>query len=92
MRRTVIGRQTFTGRGALSNPPGRFDKQQLAPVEDGWYQDEVPESINTTLEPDRAREVISRNDSPDITFEQSINPYRDVSQPVFTAPRVTHAY
>jgi len=76
MRRTIIGRQSFTGRGALSNPPGRFDKQQLAPVDDGWYQDEMPESINTTLEPDRAREVISRNDSPDIPFEQSINPYR----------------
>jgi DNA repair photolyase len=76
MRRSLIGRQSFTGRAALSNPPGRFDKQQLAEVDDGWYRDEVPESINTTLEPDRAREVISTNDSPDIPFEQSINPYR----------------
>src|ERR1700752_4197503 len=76
MRRTIIGRQSFTGRGALSNPPGRFDKQQLAEGDDGWDQDEVPESINTTLEPDRAREVITSNDSPDIPFEQSINPYR----------------
>src|SRR5215469_3480490 len=76
MRRTIIGQQSFTGRGALSNPPGRFDKQQLAEVDDGWYQDEVPESIPTTLEPDRAREVITSNDSPDIPFEQSINPYR----------------
>src|ERR1700746_1006609 len=76
MHRTVIGRQSFTGRGALSNPPGRFDKRQLASVDDGWYQEEVPESINTTIEPDRAREVISTNDSPDIPFEQSINPYR----------------
>ena len=76
MRRSIIGRQSFTGRGALSNPPGRFDKRQLASVDDGWYQEEVPESINTTIEPDRAREVISTNDSPDIPFEQSINPYR----------------
>jgi DNA repair photolyase len=76
MRRSIIGRQSFTGRGALSNPPGRFDKQQLDQVDDGWYQDEVPESIPTTLEPDRARAVISTNDSPDIPFEQSINPYR----------------
>jgi DNA repair photolyase len=76
MRRSVIGRQPFTGRGALSNPPGRFDRQQLDEVDDGWYQDEVPESIETTLEPDRARAVISTNDSPDIPFEQSINPYR----------------
>jgi DNA repair photolyase len=76
MRRAIIGRQSLTGRGALSNPPGRFDKQQLAPVDDGWYQEEVPESIPTSLEPDRAREVISTNDSPDVGVEQSINPYR----------------
>jgi DNA repair photolyase len=79
MRRTIIGRHSFTGRGALSNPPGRFDKQQLDGVDDGWYQDEVPDSIPTTLEPDRAREVITTNDSPDIPFEQSINPYRGCS-------------
>src|SRR5215469_4181875 len=79
MRRTITGRHSFTGRGALSNPPGRFDKQQIAAIDDGWYQDEVPDSIPTTLEPDRAREVITTNDSPDIHFEQSINPYRGCS-------------
>jgi DNA repair photolyase len=76
MRRTIIGKQSFTGRGALSNPPGRFDRQQLAPVDDGWYLEEAPDSIATTLEPERAREIITTNDSPDIPFEQSINPYR----------------
>jgi DNA repair photolyase len=76
MRRTIVGRRKFTGRGALSNPPGRFDRQALAPVDDGWYQDETPDTIPTTLEPDRAREVISSNDSPDIPYERSINPYR----------------
>ena len=74
MRRTPIGRQKFTGRGALSNPPGRFDLQQLASVDDGWYVEESPDSIATTLEPEKAREVITTNDSPDIPFEQSINP------------------
>ena len=76
MRRTLIGNQSFTGRGALSNPPGRFEKQQLAAVDDGWYVEESPDSIATTLEPERARELITSNDSPDIPFEQSINPYR----------------
>ena len=76
MRRTITGRQTFTGRGALSNPPGRFDLQKLEAVDDGWYLEDSPESIATTLEPERARSVISHNDSPDIPFEQSINPYR----------------
>jgi len=93
MRRTVIGRQSFTGRGALSNPPGRFDKQQLASIDDGWYQDEVPESIDTTVEPDRAREVISTNDSPDIPFERSINPYRGCeSCCIYCYARPSHAY
>jgi DNA repair photolyase len=76
MRRTITGRQSFTGRGALSNPPGRFDLQKLEAVDDGWYLEEAPDSIATTLEPERARTVISHNDSPDIPFERSINPYR----------------
>ncbi len=93
MARSIIGRQAFTGRGVLSNPPGRFDQQQLAEVDDGWYQDEVPESIPTTLAPDRAREVISTNDSPDIPFERSINPYRGCeSGCVYCYARPSHAY
>lgn len=76
MRRSITGKQHFKGRGALSNPPGRFDLHSLAPVADGWYLDETPDSIPTTLEPERARSVISSNDSPDIPFERSINPYR----------------
>lgn len=93
MPRSIIGRQSFTGRGALSNPAGRFDKQELGEVDDGWYQEEVPESIPTTLEPDRAREVISTNDSPDIPFEQSINPYRGCETGcVYCFARPSHAY
>src|SRR5579863_2043819 len=76
MRRSITGKRVFKGRGALSNPTGRFDLQSLAAVDDGWYLEETPDSIPTTLEPERARSVISTNDSPDIPFEQSINPYR----------------
>lgn len=67
------------GRGALSNPPGRFESRRHEAVDDGWYQEEVPDFIPTSIEPDRARSVIARNDSPDIPFEQSINPYRGCS-------------
>ena len=66
----------YTGRGALSNPPGRFDTREVSAVDDGWYMEEEPDSIETTLEPERARSVISTNDSPDVPFERSINPYR----------------
>ncbi|MDE2052837.1 MAG: radical SAM protein, partial [Gammaproteobacteria bacterium] len=68
--------QPLKGRGALSNPTGRFERNQREAVDDGWYQEEVPDFIPTSIEPDRARSVIARNDSPDIPFEQSINPYR----------------
>lgn len=67
------------GRGALSNPTGRFERHRREAVDDGWYQGEVPDFIPTSIEPDRARSVIARNDSPDIPFEQSINPYRGCS-------------
>jgi DNA repair photolyase len=67
------------GRGALSNPPGRFESRRHEAVDDGWYQEEVADFIPTSIEPDRARSVIARNDSPDIPFEQSINPYRGCS-------------
>jgi DNA repair photolyase len=93
MRRTIIGRQSFTGRGALSNPPGRFDRQKLEAVDDGWYLEESPDSIATTLEPDRARSVITTNDSPDVPFEKSINPYRGCSNGcVYCFARPSHAY
>jgi DNA repair photolyase len=71
--------QPLKGRGALSNPTGRFERHQREAVDDGWYQEEVPEFIPTSIAPDRARSVIAHNDSPDIPFEQSINPYRGCS-------------
>ena len=71
--------QPLKGHGALSNPTGRFERRQREAVDDGWYQEEVPDFIPTSIAPDRARSVIARNDSPDIPFEQSINPYRGCS-------------
>jgi DNA repair photolyase len=66
----------YKGRGALSNPTPRFLEREQQAVDDGWYQAELPESIATQVRPDSARSIITRNDSPDIPFEQSINPYR----------------
>ena len=85
--------RALKGRGALSNPPPRFDAQQIAAVDDGWYTEEEPDSIPTTLEPDKARGLITTNDSPDIPFEQSINPYRGCSTGcLYCFARPSHAY
>ena len=64
------------GRGALSNPAGRFNATQTEAADDGWYAEDVPTSIATSVQPEHARSVITTNDSPDIPVEASINPYR----------------
>jgi DNA repair photolyase len=64
------------GRGAQSQPPGRFDKLTKTLERDGWYEEEAPNKLETVVLPEPARSIISRNDSPDIGFGQSINPYR----------------
>jgi DNA repair photolyase len=68
--------QRYRGRGALSNPAPRYLDGRSEALEDGWYREELPDSIATEVRPEPARTVITRNDSPDIPFEQSINPYR----------------
>jgi DNA repair photolyase len=93
MSRKFIGSKNFKSRGALSNPAGRFDSTTRATVDDGWYAEEVPESVNETVLPDRARSVITTNDSPDVGFDQSINPYRGCAHGcVYCFARPTHAY
>jgi len=88
-----IGRKPLKGRGALTNPAGRFERQDLEEVHDGWYEDDQPDRVATTVEPDRARSIISRNDSPDIPFEYSINPYRGCEHGcVYCYARPSHGY
>ncbi len=85
--------RALKGRGALSNPPGRFESRAIDAVDDGWYLEEAPDSIATTLEPDKARAIITTNDSPDVGFDRSINPYRGCSTGcIFCFARPTHAY
>jgi DNA repair photolyase len=66
----------YKGRGALGNPPPRFLHTGVESVDDGWYREEMPPSIATQVRAEPARSIITRNDSPDIMFDQSINPYR----------------
>src|SRR5580700_10605808 len=66
----------YKGRAALGNPQPRFLSRGVETIDDGWYREEMPDSIATQVRAEPARTIISRNDSPDIPFEQSINPYR----------------
>jgi DNA repair photolyase len=68
--------QYLKGRGALSNPANRFAATRVTGVDDGWSIQEVPDSIATHVRPELARTIITTNQSPDIPYEQSINPYR----------------
>lgn len=82
------------GRGAVSNIEGRFAKDARERVDDGWGSlDEPLPPLETTVQAEAARTIISRNDSPDIPFEQSINPYRGCESGCsYCFARPSHAY
>jgi DNA repair photolyase len=87
--------QPRKGRGAVGNPAPRFERSQTVAVDDGWRraEDEDPPPLRTTVTVDTARSIIARNDSPDIPFEQSINPYRGCEHGcIYCFARPTHAY
>ncbi|WP_020648328.1 PA0069 family radical SAM protein [Solimonas variicoloris] len=82
------------GRGAVSNPEGRFESRRAERFDDGWLLDEdAPPRQATTLHVEQARTIIARNDSPDLPFTQSINPYRGCEHGcIYCYARPTHAY
>jgi DNA repair photolyase len=82
------------GRGALSNPAGRFEHQTREAIDDGWGEDPRPDTQPATqLFPDKTRNIIARNSSPDVFFDQSINPYKGCEHGcVYCFARPSHAY
>lgn len=82
------------GRGALTNPDCRYHAQQREAVDDAesYFDDDAPR-LKTTLQRETARSIISKNNSPDVPFEYSINPYRGCEHGcVYCFARPTHAY
>jgi DNA repair photolyase len=81
-------------RGALSQIQGRFESEARAPFDDGWTREDEPLApLRTTITVERARSIIARNDSPDVPFDQSINPYRGCEHGcVYCYARPSHAY
>ena len=82
------------GRGARTNASGRFESQLREAFDDGWTPDDLPPiQLKTTLTPERARTIITKNDSPDVGFDRSINPYRGCEHGcIYCYARPAHAY
>jgi DNA repair photolyase len=80
------------GRGTVKNPAGRFEATQSEPFDDGWAPDEAARA-GTSLIRDTTRTVIARNDSPDLSFDRSVNPYRGCEHGcIYCFARPSHAY
>ena len=89
----LVDAERRRGRGAASNVAGRFERLLREEVDDGWAPDEAPAPFETEVAIERPRTVITRNQSPDISFDRSINPYRGCEHGCFYCfARPSHAY
>ncbi|HEY8571079.1 PA0069 family radical SAM protein [Phenylobacterium sp.] len=86
--------QQIRGRGARSNATGRYEAQIREGFDDGWtVEDAEPQPLRTTVSAEKAKAIITRNDSPDVGFNASINPYRGCEHGcIYCYARPAHAY
>ena len=89
----IVGAERRRGRGAGINPSGRYEPISRHVFDDGWQTvDELP-PFATEVQVEKPRTIITRNQSPDISFDRSINPYRGCEHGcVYCFARPTHAY
>ncbi len=84
--------KSIKGRGSASKPDPRYLQQSRVEVSDGWSEQE-PERLQTTVTAECAKSIISTNDSPDIPFDKSINPYRGCEHGcIYCYARPAYAY
>ena len=87
----VVGRRH--GRGAQTNRSGRYEPIAYEPSDDGWESLAELEALTTEVQEVPARCILARNDSPDIGFDRSINPYRGCEHGcIYCFARPTHAF
>ncbi|MBB3237882.1 PA0069 family radical SAM protein [Phyllobacterium endophyticum] len=88
-----VGQERRRGRGAGINPTGRFEAETRHVYDDGWETIEDLPPFKTEVQIEKPRTIITRNDSPDISFDRSINPYRGCEHGcVYCFARPTHTY
>lgn len=89
----VVSAERRRGRGARSNVTGRFEAGQAEALDDGWESLGTLDAFKTEVREDRAKSIIARNDSPDISFDRSINPYRGCEHGcIYCYARPSHCY
>ena len=81
------------GRAATANPSGRFEPQSRERFDDGWELDEDLPAFSTEVQVEKVKSIITRNASPDVPFERSINPYRGCEHGcIYCFARPTHGF
>lgn len=91
--KTPADPHTKARQGAVHTPTPRYDEVVREEFDDGWSAEEAAPRLVTTVMEERARTILSRNESPDIPFSQSLNPYRGCEHGcTYCYARPTHAY
>ena len=90
---SIDRRRVFKGRGAVSNASGRFEAQRREDIDDGWNSPVDESRPKTRVQADASRSLLVYNESPDIPFDRSINPYRGCEHGcIYCFARPTHAF
>jgi DNA repair photolyase len=90
---SLVEAERRRGRGALSKRGGRYEKESREEIDDGWGSLEGLEALKTNIHIEKPRSIVTKNDSPDISFDRSVNPYRGCEHGcVYCYARPTHAY
>ena len=88
-----VKKEARRGRAAVSNRTGRFEREARAEFEDGWHNDDGNGATKTEVFREAPKRIIAYNQSPDIPFDRSINPYRGCEHGcIYCFARPTHAY